>query len=226
MDESSKKGLLTALFFHFLIIICLLGFLYIPSCSQEKEHVFEIVMPPSQATAQEDIFDESLKTDFIEEKKIPNKKEEVVASTLSYDEFIKKQGVPKVTGKVKKKKIDLPKIKFDDLATDFTFDSEVNSTSPSVSVSQINAYLVQLRGKIDKLWTKPAHLKGNDIFAVVQFSLNKNGDILDARIVQSSNDRHFDTSVLEAIQRLEGAGATPDGRDCTFKLTFRLQQKL
>lgn len=223
MKESSKKGLLAAITFHILVILLIVLFIYIPSCRPKEDHVFEIISPEDfikqQSEKEEDPFSEELKSQFKTE-------ESPKAQSLSYDDFIKKQGVPKVTGKVKQKKIKLGDLKLDDFAKDFHLKNSSEEATSNVTVAEINTYLCNLRGAIDKLWDKPEHLLNSNLFAVVEFSVDKRGVIIDARIVETSTDKLFDNSVLEAIRKLDDAGATPHGKDCTFKLTFRLEQKI
>ena len=87
--------------------------------------------------------------------------------------------------------------------------------------SALDSYIGRLREALRRHWTKPLSL-ATSVSAIIEFDVQSNGRLTNARVSRSSGNAEFDQSVLGAFRALGSAGATPDGRAQKLRLTFRM----
>jgi TonB family protein len=90
--------------------------------------------------------------------------------------------------------------------------------------SELGLYIGTLKDALQRNWDKPSGVPAATE-AVVEFDLSASGRVTNVRIVEKSGNAVFDASVLAAFARLTTVGPTPDGREFTLRLTFRMKDE-
>lgn len=146
-------------------------------------------------------------------------KPEPAPKKMSYAQFIKEQGKPKPQKKKTStvKPIDTRAIA-DELKVVLSSSTAKNAAPTDQDLAAIQAYNKRLRSRIDAVWKKPT--TSSDLGATVQFSLNSKGDIYGVKIVKSSGNELFDTSILEAFKAVGNAGLPPNKQGGTYQVRF------
>lgn len=76
------------------------------------------------------------------------------------------------------------------------------------STGEFEGYMQDLREKIHKTWTPPELMLSGH--AKVMFKVDSNGNVIDAQITESSNNRIYDESTLEALKQASPFGHFPE----------------
>ena len=225
MDTSSQKGLFASIFVHGVLFTALIIPLYIGSCShkESKKHVFKLEPGPqsiaqNQKTQTQPIAQAKPKPP--EPKPAPTQKPpkpEVVA--MSYQDFIKTQGKPKVAQPKKEAVVPVvaPKIKTQNVRE--SLESSLSAIQ-SLNVEEISAYEALIRSRLDAFWEEPASFLGYTNSAVVDFDVDTKGAIVAVRIAKSSGSPVFDDSIKKAFGRVGMLGSPPNKRTNTFEMSF------
>ena len=235
METSGKKGFKVSLILHGGFFGLLIFASLLQMCKRRPPaHVFTLTTTNPAPIEQKVAAPQPPK----EEAK-PQKKEQKPKETppppkpMSYAEFIKKQGKPKPVKKKTRSEptkvtpvstVDVNQFKSE--LEQIVHSSTTTSTASTVAAptySEINAYNQRLKAKIDSVYQKPAGGSHEGLAAVVQFSVAANGNIFDAKIVQSSGSEIFDGSVKQAFAKVSNAGRPPGGQGGTYQLTFKFQ---
>ena len=91
------------------------------------------------------------------------------------------------------------------------------------------AYLRYVGNLVKQNWTMPSIALGRqDMIAVVQLDLDRDGRILSFQLVQSSGRSEFDISAQKAValtQSNEVLEPPPTGRPLTFTITFNSMEQ-
>lgn len=164
-----------------------------------------------------------------EAKKAPPKPAE---SKLTYEEFKKKFGTPKVnkSASTKPRVTKVPRIDAEGIAHGVQGGSTANKRGGGGGkalsrreADEMEVYEALVRNKLTLAHNevKPEGL-GEGLTAEVEFFMAANGEISNVRIVRSSGNREFDQSVLAAFRRVTWPGPRPDRRSDTWALTFKM----
>ncbi len=88
----------------------------------------------------------------------------------------------------------------------------------------LDAYFAELKLKIhDNLIPPPE--ASDKLEAVVEFYLAADGSLSHPHVVNSSGNREFDRSVVEAFMQTRSIGPRPDGKGETVRMTLRLREE-
>lgn len=85
--------------------------------------------------------------------------------------------------------------------------------------SQLDLYITEIRRKAHSNWAIPTMAQGIDYTAEVQFRVSQNGAISGLRIIKSSGNPEFDSSVLSAMRSVS-LTPPPDNEPHTVTITF------
>lgn len=160
------------------------------------------------------------------EPKPVEKKPEPPPEKISYDQFVREQGAPKVQKprEVKPKPIKVPKINTTQIVNnlrDIMVDTtQLNQMSQS-EINALEAYFARLKQRLKLAWAKPSGLSDR-LESTVEFDISAGGVLSGMRITSSSGNGDFDQSVLAAFRALRNFGPTPDGRSYPARVTFRM----
>lgn len=193
-----------------------------PQPVEEEEDVTPVVKTPTPPKQQ-------AKT----EPKKPAPTKDAAANKMSYEEFKKKHGTPKVAKNVPPR----PGAKVPRVDTKGITGGVKGGSSASTGggggkaltreeMAEMDIYVAGLinRLKIAHDELKPQGL-GDTLSADVEFFVSANGEISNIRIVRSSGNAEFDASVREAFRRITWMGARPDKRSDAWRLTFRMREE-
>jgi len=150
----------------------------------------------------------------------------IAQSHISYDEFIKRKGVPQST------KSREPQFSSQNIQKIYVPAREV-SAQASPSEGRINAdalssddqnlldtYFAHLKEKLRNAHEQPPGITGN-FETTVAFYISSNGAISQVRIIRSSGQPIFDSSVLAAFRTLTTLGQRPDNKSDNRTVIFR-----
>lgn len=183
------------------------------------------ITPPKQTT--------KAKTET--KKPAPTAKPSSASKKMSYDDFKKKHGEPKVaksSGSTARSGAKVPRINTKGITGGVAGGSTANDRGGGggkaltrEDMAEMDIYITALKNRLriahDEL--KPQGL-GDSLSAEVEFTISANGEISNVRIVRSSGNGEFDASVREAFRRITWMGARPDKRSDSFRLTFRMRE--
>jgi TonB family protein len=239
----------TSVILHLVVILGLfLGTIMHAFKPKEKQHVFEMVEPPSERT-QSNQSNQSppqpeLPSDLpvvdlqpVPQVDIPEPLPEPPSQVpepkpepqlMSAEDFFKnhpkEDPKPRTPTPAPRKNITVPQIDVPQLVVPHSSNqSNSNQQLSSQQLSALNTYSARLRSKIDAAWTKPEHLAGVRLVAEVVFDVSATGRITNVRLQPGSGNSAFDQSVLGAFRRVTSAGPTPTGQAHSFSLPFRMQ---
>lgn len=85
--------------------------------------------------------------------------------------------------------------------------------------SRLDLYITEIRRKAHSNWAIPTMAQGVDYTAEVQFRVSQNGAISGLRIIKSSGNPEFDSSVLSAMRSVS-LTPPPDNEPHTVTITF------
>lgn len=154
----------------------------------------------------------------------PKKQPPPPPEKISYEEFIRKQGQPKVTAPKKTAPRPLPPridTRFSPTLRESVINLESLNALSDLEQSALDSYISRLKAALKRVWDKPVGL-AHSMAAVVEFDLAASGRISGVRITSPSGNSQFDQSVLESFTTLGTAGTTPDGKPMRLRLTFRM----
>lgn len=153
---------------------------------------------------------------------------------MSYDDFKKKHGEPKIakSSGSTRSGAKVPRINTKGITGGVAGGSTANDRGGGggkaltrEDMAEMDIYITALKNRLriahDEL--KPQGL-GDSLSAEVEFTISANGEISNVRIVRSSGNAEFDASVREAFRRITWMGARPDKRSDSFRLTFRMRE--
>ena len=171
-----------------------------PAVQQKVEEVKE------EEVKKEEVKEEVKKE---EPKQETVKKEEVKKTTPKDDEVVLADQGKKQENKEKTEKqapnpeekllASIEKIKKDVAARE-----QGNSQTPEVTAAEIDQYVTMVENRVKGLWVIPDQLSARGLKAVIGFYINKNGEVMNLSIKQSSGNTPYDQSVIRAIR-----GAVP-----------------
>jgi colicin import membrane protein len=153
---------------------------------------------------------------------------------MSYDEFKKKHGEPKVSKSTTPRSgAKVPRIDTKGIAGGVKGGSTSNNRGGGggnaltrEDMAEMDIYITGLKNRLkaahDEI--KPQGL-GDTLSAEVEFFIAANGEIGNVRIVRSSGNAEFDASVREAFRRITLMGMRPDKKSDSFRLTFRMREE-
>jgi colicin import membrane protein len=156
---------------------------------------------------------------------------------MTYEEFKKKHGEPKVTKNASPRTgVKTPRINTDEIrrgvpggakgSTSKSLEGGGGTALTRAEMAEMDIYVTGLKNRLkyahDEL--KPQGL-GDTLSAEVEFFVSANGEIANIRITRSSGNAEFDASVREAFRRITWMGPRPDNRSDTWKLTFRMREE-
>lgn len=221
MKDSSKKGIFLAIVLHGLVVFGVVAWVWAGSLSPKKpeRHVFKLESVPKVAVVKEVNKNE---VKVVTAKPVKQKPKEVVKSkksTISYRDFVKKQGKPKASKPkaVVAKVVVVPKIKTKDVKK--VLDEKIKR-SARVSEEALSAYEALVRSRIDAYWEQPGSFLGYQNSAVMDFDIDVSGRIIGVRIVKSSGSATFDESVKNAFEKIGRVGVPPNGKVNRFEMIF------
>lgn len=167
------------------------------------------------------------------ETKKPAPTKDNASAKMSYDEFKKKHGTPKVAknttprsgGKV-------PRVDTKGITGGVKGGSSASTGGgggKALTREELAEMDIYVAGLINRLKVAHDELKpqglGDTLSADVEFFVSANGEISNVRIVRSSGNAEFDASVREAFRRITWMGARPDKRSDAWRLTFRMREE-
>ena len=228
-----NQPLLASVILH--VITLLAGLLYILAVNfwpRPDSHVFEIVtaLPQSAHPKVSNVVAEvPIKQSPILQTATPRTKQELAIQaepqakpTLTYDQFIKKEGNPKPRMQpVNTQKVELPLIDWQELELTVTA-SQSNDRLSETQINELLHFQNKLRNQLYAVW-KQQEIAAVNIMCIAIFEVSANGLISSVRLSPSSGDSNFDASVLEAFRRISRVQPTPTGRSHQFKMPFRVQ---
>ena len=142
--------------------------------------------------------------------------------TLTYEEFIKKEGNPKPRVQPENTpQIELPSIDWQEVELTAAA-SQSNDQLSDAQMSALLHFQNQLRNQIYAAW-KQQEITAMNLKCISVFEVSAAGVISSVELLPSSGNSNFDASVLEAFRRLSRVQPTPTGRSHQFKMTFRIQ---
>ncbi len=245
LDATSCKGLITSLALHIFVFSALIiGLLINTEKQKTPEHIFELVAKSqNQAPQKVDIIEVPtvVETPKIipEQAKPKNKivKQAVIPKPkkISYKDFINDHGKPKPKTKSKPKPVsksktkpkseiipDVRKILLNSLSK--PDQNNKNSRSNKISQRELDLYISMLREQINRSWLIPDAAYHSNLSTKVKFTVSKSGHVTGAKIIQSSGNREFDSSILSAFSRIGRVGKTPNNEPITITLTFKAEK--
>ena len=228
-----NQPLLASVILHVITLIA--GLLYILAVNfwpRPDSHVFEIVTAPPQSAhpkVSNVVAEVPIKQSPILQTATPRTKQELAIQaepqakpTLTYDQFIKKEGNPKPRIQpVNTQPIELPSIDWQELELTATA-SQSNDRLSDAQMSELLHFQNQLRNQLYAAW-KQQEITAVNLKCVAAFEVSATGVISSVRLLPRSGNSNFDASVLEAFRRLSRIQPTPTGRSHQFKMTFRIQ---
>lgn len=144
---------------------------------------------------------------------------------ISIDEFRRDRNIPERTQQrpvQQPPSVEVPRIDASPILQDLQ--SNMVNISPadlqSLTVAQqseLNAYHDQIRSRLRAVFRPNAP----NLEAIAEFTVQANGTVVIARIVQSSGDRVFDAAVLQAFRDMQSPGPPPGNRSYDFRITLR-----
>ncbi|MBA3849555.1 MAG: hypothetical protein C0502_06105 [Opitutus sp.] len=153
---------------------------------------------------------------------------------MSYDEFKKKHGEPKVSKSTTPRTgAKAPRIDTKGITGGVKGGSTANNRGGGggtaltrEDMAEMDIYITGLKNRLRAAYDelKPQGL-GDTLSAEVEFFIAANGEIGDVRIVRSSGNAEFDDSVREAFRRITLMGMRPDRKSDSFRLTFRMREE-
>lgn len=238
MELPFQRGFAISIILHGGLIAMLLCFAFFQTCSKEKERiVFElhtVPQPKTKAVVKKEIIQPRVekaaeKVVAKEEKQKPVKevpKKKVVQSKLkaevakmTYEEFIKKEGEPKVKEKkvaqttaIKAPKLDVPNLKN-------VIERAIAPLEGKITEDLNLAYCDWVRSRVDKVWEHPRDFSNYNQGAIIMFRVLQDGKLGAVTLKRSSGCGTFDKSVLSAFSKVDSFGVPPSGV-CDFELTF------
>lgn len=171
-----------------------------PAVQQKVEEVKKKEVKKEEV--QEEVKKEEPKQETVkkeEVKKTPPKDDEVVLTDQSKKQENKKKTEQQAPDPEKKLLASIEKIKKDVAARE-----QGDSQTPEVTAAEIQEYQIMVFEKVQGLWVIPDQLSARGLKAVVGFYINKNGEVMNLSIKQSSGNAPYDQSVIRAIR-----GAVP-----------------
>ncbi|OAI50649.1 hypothetical protein AYO37_00925 [Opitutia bacterium SCGC AG-212-L18] len=226
MNRFLTKGLKISAGLHgFFLLILISGFIfnYFSSTKRGPSHVFQLETVPKTSS----VPSKATPVASVETKKNTVKKA-VQEKKISYNDFVKNQGVatknPKATTP-STQPITAPKIQTADIKKKFEEKlSETQLISPGLSGamdSLLEEYQAYVRSVIDSSWKQPEDFSGYNNETIVEFDVDKLGYLCNIRITKSSGCRIFDQSVEQAFQTAAFIRPTPNGKMLSgCRLTF------
>ena len=150
------------------------------------------------------------------EKEVSKKAEK--KQTLSYKAFIDQYGRPSPTTHQERNVTRIETEAIIEALKDF----QTTSPAPTrTSEAALKAYIHALRKRIKAHWDKPLSGVGDELAAVIEFTVSEQGNVTGIRFIQSSGVSAFDASIREAFKRLSYVGRPPSGAPRTFQLRLR-----
>jgi TonB family protein len=242
----------TSVILHLVVMLGLfLGTIVQAFKPKEKEHVFEMVEPPSEVSdASSSAPQPELPSDLpvVDLQPVPQvdipaplpepppeptpvktveptpSEPKLISAADFFKNHPKEDPKPRTPAPTPRKNISVPQIDVPQLIVPRS--SNTNHSSQQLSSQQLSAlssYSARLRSKIDAAWTKPAHLAGVSLVAEVVFDVSATGRISNVRLSPGSGNAAFDQSVLAAFRKSASAGPTPTGQAHSFSLPFRMR---
>jgi colicin import membrane protein len=160
------------------------------------------------------------------EPKPPEKKPEPQPEKMSYEQFVREQGAPKVQKprEVTPKPIKVPKINASQIVNnlrDLMVDTDQLNQMSQSEINALDAYFAWLKQALKGAWAKPSGLSDR-LQCVVEFDISSSGILSGVRIVTGSGNGDFDQSVLATFKAVRNFGPTPDGRGYPARVTYRM----
>lgn len=91
-----------------------------------------------------------------------------------------------------------------------------------LSNDEWSRFIISMRTIIQSNWDQPTDLYADKLYAVVEFTVSKNGTISNVRIVKSSGNSRFDATVRSAFNNTRNVGTVPSGQSEDFSLRFEM----
>ena len=85
-----------------------------------------------------------------------------------------------------------------------------------MTAAEIDQYVTMVENRVKGLWVIPDQLSARGLKAVIGFYINKNGEVMNLSIKQSSGNTPYDQSVI-----LQNVVAVPAGVTTTPPTSFR-----
>lgn len=252
MNFRKNQAFWTAVILHIVVLLGLfIGTILEAFKPKEKQHVFEMIDPPSeQAQAQDSPAPPETPTEVTELDLRPVPQVEIPKPRPAPDppprpaptpdpaptppkpelttaaEFFKNNPRPDPRPRTSQPRpqVRAPQIEAPRLVVPRANPSA--NSSPPLSQQQVSAladYSSRLRSRIDAAWQKPPQLAGVRLVAEVVFTVSASGRISNVRLNPGSGNAAFDQSVLAAFRDATSAGATPTGESHEFRLSFRMR---
>ncbi len=250
MNAKSRAGafILSIIFHLAILVLIVMGVLFKPT-PKPLPMIFEMVSPPNTGEVADIV--ENTEIEFtpqeieplpepipepeplpipepvpVPPKPKPKPPEPPKPKTLSYEEFIRQQGKPKPqkVRKTQPKKIVAPKIDTSAIRANLNELLVDSSNVRNMSTGEQDAlmsYLSGIKAALKRAWQKPSGLS-NNLKCTVRFDVSAGGKLLSPRIVSSSGNSEFDTSVLQAFKNIRNFGPTPHGRSEFIQIVFRM----
>jgi TonB family protein len=245
MNFRNHQAFWTAVILHVLVLLGLfIGTIVEAFRPKEKQHVFEMVDPPSEVTrtqnapAPPEPLMDPPEVDLTPVPQVdipkprpaptpapprdpPPPKPKLITAAEFFKENPKpdpRPRTPQPRPQVRAPQIEAPRLVVPRA-------NPAANTSPQLSQQQLSAladYSARLRSRIDAAWQKPPQLAGVRLVAEVVFTVSPTGRITNARLNPGSGNAAFDQSVLAAFRQATSAGATPTGQSHEFRLSFRM----
>jgi len=149
----------------------------------------------------------------------------------SYEDFVRENPVeaPRPQPRPTQKPVVRPKIKTENIRRNLAsivVQRPGETAVPQMSATnqdQLAGYLASLRAKIDAAYRQPQGLGGQELVAIVEFTVTRTGQLTGVRIYQSSGNAIFDRSILDAFTRVGSAGTPPNGFSGVVRLPFEMK---
>lgn len=248
MNFRKNQAFWTAVILHVVVLLGLfIGTIVEAFKPREKQHVFEMVDPPSEtAQAQDstappeppmDLPEVDLtpvpQVDIPKPRPAPDPPSKPKATRepppkpqlINAADFFRENPRPDPRPRTPQPRpqVNVPQIEAPRLVVPRT---NTANPSPQLSPQQLSAladYSSRLRSRIDAAWQKPPQLAGVSLVAEVVFTVSASGRISNVRLNPGSGNAAFDQSVLAAFRQATSAGATPTGQSHEFRLSFRMR---
>ena len=242
MNFRKNQAFWTSVILHVVVLVGLfLATIVEVFRPKEKPHVFEMVSPPSEQSAQQSAslpepppsadlpdFEPIDVPDPVLPKPAPTPKPTPPPSKpklIPYDQFRKqnpiKQPKPRKIAPSKPVEIKINTPKWEVLPGNPSANDQARTMS-AAEQSALQRYGAQLNARLNRAWIKPANLSGVRLTVQVQFDVSSSGRITNVRLRPSSGNATFDQSVLTAFKKVGSGGVTPTGQSHSFTMAFKM----
>jgi TonB family protein len=210
-QSSIRISLILHIAVIFIIGIYFLVQLLLP---EREQHVFTLSDIDSTDSVPE-VSENITITKAPDKSDIIKKDSNLAPKKVDYDTFLKEHP---------KKQKTQPKNRVITKVPDFNLNKSISLTEPSITSnydSLLLDYQNYLYQTLNSKWLKPSS-KFSNLEVLVEFTVLKNGEIQNVKILKSSGIKEFDQSIIAVFARIQKFKPAPNNKENRFRMAFRI----